>query len=210
MEMYDHYEDKGGELRYTHIWNHGSIHMGSLMGAETALFIKTGQGGTIYGHEDVFLRLAARVRAKYGFSVFVSATESDKKEVFEAEMRRVKETIPDPHSPIYCFGYSKGGLLVCWYGADEPRVRRILTVNAPLMINFHNRTLPAMRRFTENFTARDKLTMVYGTRDPSYPYVPFLRKRAQAEILEGADHNLIGSALTFSDMVEQWLLYDVR
>ena len=193
---------------YDEILTEGTIRIGVLMGSEAVLYVKTGQGGTIYGQDNHFLRMAEMVRERYGLSVFVSATENDRKEVFQTEMEWLRERIPNPHSPIYCFGYSKGGLITCWHGVEEPRVRRILTVNAPLMVNFHNRTVPALRTMAQRWPS-DGMTMVYGTLDPSYPFVPFLQNRARVEILEGTDHNMVGSPLSFFDMVERWLLFDV-
>ena len=199
----------GAAVEFDCVMTEGTVQMGALMGSEVLLFIKTGQGSGIYGYEKRYLRMAERVRAKYGLSVVVSATESDRREVYEREREWVRERFSDPEGSIYCFGVSKGGLIACWYWTEEPRVRRILTVNAPLMINYHNRTLPAIRRFTDDFTARDRLTMVYGTLDPSYPYVPFVRNRARVEILEGADHNLTDYPVKHLDLVERWLLFDV-
>jgi hypothetical protein len=47
----------------------------------------------------------------------------------------------------------------------------------------------------------DKLTMVYGSLDPSYKYVPFVEKRANVQIIDGADHNLSGSSITLLEII---------
>lgn len=180
-------------------------HIGYMQGSEKVLFIKGGQGGSIYGYRNRYLDLAARVRRKYGCSVFVAATSEDDKASHDGEMRTVRELVNDPAYRIYYLGISKGGLIGCWYGADEPRIRRIVTVNAPLMINFHNRTRPALKKLTG-----DRLTMVYGSRDPSYPYIPFVRNCAAVRILDGAGHNLENSPVSLSSLVEELLLFDLR
>ena len=197
------------------------LSVGMLYGSETILFIKTGQGGTVYGDELKYLHLGEWVRDTYGFSVMVSATELDRREDFQRDMDCVRELLPASRGDIYYLGVSKGGLIGCWYGAEEPRIRRILTVNAPLGINFHNRTAPALERLTAEglppaSPSANRLTMVYGTRDPSYRYLPFLRERLERldrfclKIAEGADHNLQGSAVSLTEMVEKWLLFDVK
>ena len=203
MERYDDRGARYCQTDYDQILSAGTIHMGVVKGERGLLFVKTGQGSTIYGQEHKYLELALWAREVYGLSVLVSATDLDKREIFEAEMAMVEEVLPDREGPIYFLGVSKGGLITCWYGVDQPRIKRILTVNAPLMINFHNRTLPALRKLAE-----DQLVMVYGTLDPSYKYLPFLQGRARVQVLEGADHNLVGSSATLLDLARDWLLYD--
>jgi hypothetical protein len=194
------------------------LSIGMIYGSGTVLFIKTGQGGTIYGDELKYLHLGEWVRDTYGFSVVVSATELDCREVFLRDMDWVRRLLPASEGDIYYLGVSKGGLIGCWYGAEEPRIRRVLTVNAPLGINFHNRTAPALEKLTAEglspCPSANRLTMVYGTRDPSYRYLPFLRERLERldrfglKIVEGADHNLQGSTVSLTEMVEKWLLFD--
>ena len=77
----------------------------------------------------------------------------------------------------------------------------MLSINAPLMINYHGKTLPGIKKL-----GSDRLTMIYGSLDPSYKYIPFVQKYAEVQIIEGADHNLIGSKLQLMDIVEAALL----
>ena len=159
--------------------------VGHIPGSEKVLFIKTGQGGSIYGRDYSYLRLGNEINDRLGFSVFVSATTVDTKDSFLMDISTVEQTLGREDFEIYYLGVSKGGLIGIWHGCDEPRIVRMVSVNAPLMINYHGKTLPGVKKL-----GRDRLTMVYGSLDPSYKYVPFVEKHANVRILEGEDHNL--------------------
>ena len=190
---------------YPEMYISDTVSMGYVPGTSQILFIKTGQGSTIYGDANKHLALASYVNEKYGCSVLVSATLGESKEVYQDEMRAVKQIVGVPHPRIYYLGISKGGLLGCWYGADNPNIKRLVSVNAPLMINFHNKTLPAIRAFS-----KERLTLLYGSRDPSYRYVPFVDRYANVITLEGSDHNLKGTSIRMQDIVDQYLLFDAE
>lgn len=175
--------------------------IGCIFGSRRVLMIKTGQGGSIYGDERKYLGLAWEIRRKYGFSVFVSATVTDSREVFEKDVRLMEALLGTREVEIYYLGVSKGGLIGVWYGADEPRIVRMLSINAPLMVNFHRKTVPGAIGL-----GRERLTMLYGSLDPSYGYIPFAEKYANIEIVEGADHNLKGSPVTLKELTLRYLL----
>lgn len=181
---------------FTRIIEENSIKMGYISGSDKVLFIKCGQGGSIYGYDNKYLKIACSVNEKYGYSVFVSETLNDKREVFQREMNIVK-TLVNKDCRINFLGVSKGGLLILWHCCDGINVKHITAINAPLMINFHNRTRPAIQRI-----GRENITMFYGTEDPSYSYVPFLASQVNIEIIQGADHNLVGGKISFEDIVE--------
>ncbi len=182
------------------ILTEGDITLGCIRGSERALFIKTGQGGTLYGDGDRYLKLAVDVRERLGYSVFVSRTVDDSLSTFLGEMRMIDEALGTEVREIYYLGFSKGGLIASWYAKEEPRIRRVLSVNAPLMVNFHNKTLPGIKALGE------RITMVYGTRDPSFPYVPFISRYTEPVILDGADHNLSGSERGIGELAYEYLL----
>lgn len=178
---------------FSQIIEENSIRMGYIPGSEKVLFIKCGQGGSIYGYENKYLGLAWYINEKYGCTVFVSEILSDCKEAYDREMQIVASLV-GKDCQIYCLGVSKGGLLTLWHGASNPLVKRIVTVNAPLMINFHNRTRPAIRAIP-----RDRLSMIYGTEDPSFKFVPFVSSIVDVKIIDGADHNLCGG---YTDIID--------
>jgi hypothetical protein len=169
--------------------------IGYLAGSERVFFLKTGQGGDICGYENKYLQLAHAMRQRFGCSVFVSTTVRDDRAAFDRDMQTVADVFGGASYEMDYLGVSKGGLIGCWYGIDEPNVRRIVTVNAPLMLNFHNRTLPVVKR-----CPRERLTMVYGSRDPSCPYLPFLQPHAQTRVIAGADHHLRGGSVTLAEL----------
>ena len=175
--------------------------IGYIPGSAKALFIKTGQGGSIYGYENGYLKSALEVNDKYGYSVFVSATTVDTKESFQEDITLVEELIGTPDFELYYLGVSKGGLIGIWHGCDEPRIVKMLSINAPLMINYHGKTLPGVLKL-----GIDKLVMIYGSLDPSFKYLPFVKKHANVSIIEGADHNLYGSNMTLLEIIEKLLL----
>ena len=174
---------------------------GYIHGSSKVLFIKTGQGGTIYGYENKYLDLAREVNEKYGWSVFVSATITDNKETYEHDMQLLEQCVGVAEYEVFYLGVSKGGLIGIWHGANDIKIKRMVAINAPLMINFHGKTLPGVRTL-----GKDKLTMVYGSLDPSYKYVPFVDKHANVQIIEGADHNLKNTDLNLLDIISNFLL----
>ena len=169
---------------YIKIIYNDQINIGYIPGSSNVLFVKTGQGGSIYGYENKYLDFATEVNKKYGYSVFVSATTSDSKEAYERDMQLLDQCLNTTEYEICYLGVSKGGLIGIWHGADNPKVKRMISVNAPLMINFHGKTLPCIKKL-----GKEKLTMVYGSLDPSYKYVSFVNKYANVQIIEGANHN---------------------
>ena len=185
---------------FDRIFTNEASRVGCILGSSRVLFIKTGQGGTIYGEGDRYLRLATYANTKYGCSVFVASTVSDGREEYDREMRLVRECSGTDDIDIYYLGFSKGGLIGCWYGAEEPSVKRLVSVNAPLMINFQNRTRPALRKFEKG-----RVTMVYGTLDPSYRYVEFLKDDATVRVIEGGDHRLSNVDFRFEQLVDALL-----
>lgn len=182
------------------IIEHEGACIGYMRGTSRVLFIKTGQGGSIYGYGDRYLDLALTVKESYGFSVFVSATEEDTRQSFERDISIIEEELGTPDFEIFYLGVSKGGLIGIWYGCDESRIVSLVSVNAPLMINYYKSTLPAIKKME-----RKKLTMIYGSLDPSYNYVPFASKYVDVRIVEGADHNFTGVPDAFFKIVRESL-----
>ena len=185
------------EKDFVNIITAEDMNVGYMPGSNKVLFIKTGQGGSIYGYENKYLDLAFEVNEKYGLSVFVSATTIDTKESFLRDIQTVEDTLGTTDFEIYYLGVSKGGLIGIWHGCDDPRIVRMVSINAPLMINYHGKTLPGIKKL-----GTDKLTMVYGSLDPSYKYLPFVEKYTNIQIIKGADHNLRGYTDVLSKIID--------
>jgi hypothetical protein len=173
------------EKDFVNIITAEDLTIGCIPGSNKVLFIKTGQGGTIYGYDHKYLDLAIQVNEKYGYSVFVSSTTIDTKESFQNDIKIIEECLKTSDFEIYYMGVSKGGLIGIWYGCDEPKIIKMVSINTPLMINYHGKTLPGVQKL-----GTDKLTMIYGSLDPSYKYVPFIQKHANVQIIKGEGHNI--------------------
>lgn len=178
-------KDFGMEKDFEKIITAEDITIGYISGSDNVLFIKTGQGGSIYGDRNGYLALGNEINDRYGFSVFVSATTVDTRESFLRDIQIVEEVLGRRDLKIYYLGVSKGGLIGIWHGCDEDRIVRMISINAPLMINYHGKTLPGIKKL-----GTDRLTMVYGSLDPSYKYIPFAEKHAKIKVLEGEGHNI--------------------
>ena len=188
------------EINYEKIFNSTVERIGYISGSNKVLFIKGGQGGSVFGDENRYLKLALFAREKYGCSVFVAETHEDSRHVYDHEMKLVFENVSgDPE--IYYLGVSKGGLIGIWYAQYNPRIKKLASINAPLMINFHNKTRPALKKLN----AAD-VTMIYGSRDASYNFVPFIKDNAIVKLLDGADHNLKNSPIGFTELIDEVLL----
>ena len=184
---------------FTQVYTGEGMTVGYIPGFSKVLFIKTGQGGTIYGYENKYLDLAIKVNKQYGWAVFVSATTIDTRESFQRDIQTIEKCLGTSEFEISYLGVSKGGLVGMWYGCDEPRIKKMVSINAPLMINYHGKTLPGVKKL-----GIDNLLMVYGSLDPSYKYVPFVDKYANVQVINGADHNLSNSQLDLFDLVTSY------
>ena len=132
-------------MNYDYTVNNDDISCGVIVGDNKIVFIKTGQGGSIYGYENKYLNLAVWVKEQYGCSVVVSSTSMDTQDAYDYDMNFL-EQIAGENIEVYYLGVSKVGLIGCWYGLDDKRIKRMTTVNAPLMINYHNKTLPGIKK----------------------------------------------------------------
>ena len=186
---------------FTQVYTGEDMTVGFIPGSSRVLFIKTGQGGTIYGYENKYLDLAIKVHEQYGWSVFVSATSIDTKESFQRDIQTIEKCLSTSDFEISYLGVSKGGLIGIWHGCDEPRIKKMVSINAPLMINYHGKTLPGVKKL-----GADKILLVYGSLDPSYKYVPFVDKHANVQIINGADHNLSNEKNILFDILQQFII----
>ena len=69
------------------------------------------------------------------------------------------------------------------------------------MVNFYNKTLPAVKKL-----GGERISLIYGSLDPSYKFAPFIEKYASVCIIDGADHGLSSPDLDFNAIVINWLI----
>ena len=165
---------------------------------DRVVFIKAGLGGGHYGCEQKYLRIAHRLRDKYGYSVIVGSNPNDgnshtmiDKAMLDGFVDAEKITLPR----FSFFGHSNGGIKGLELAASGICFDRMVLVNTPLMINYHK-----TKRMIGQIP-NTQITMVYGEYDPSFDYIPFFDgKFNNVSVLKipGADHN-------FSDMLDDFI-----
>ena len=178
------------------------IEFGVVRGNAKTVFIKAGLGGNFSGYEDKYLMMARRLNERYGCGVIAVSNPQDGCTHTEWDRAILEKYISDNSitSPeLYFFGNSNGcikGLDLAFSGV---RFGKMLLVNMPLMINMQK-----IKRYISSLSDTD-ISLVYGTRDASYPYILFLRgKFANLKILtvSGADHNFGGMCEEFVGLCE--------
>ena len=162
----------------------GAISYGVVDGNENVVFIKAGAGGSHIGYENKYLHMAHALHERDGATVICASNPSDElsRKYDAAVLRDITENMK---SPTFKFiGASKGATLGLTELSEQVHFEKLLLINMPLMLNFHKMIK----------TVRDKdVIFVYGERDPSLPYVPFLKKYTEnIMIIEGADHQFKG------------------
>lgn len=180
----------------------GLIH-GNNRGCHRVVIIKAGAGGNCIGAEEKYLKMAQLLHDTYGCTVLcLSNYASDSFERGDAAV--IRELIAEMGGEVelYYVGNSNGstqGLLSATQYFD---FRRMVLVNMPLMMNFHKIKEALNRADTE-------IRFVYGEKDPSISYVPFLRNAGQKEgnlarveivTVKGADHNFAGMTDVFMEL----------
>ena len=177
------------------------VEFGLMEGPRGLLIVKTGSGGSIYGHENKYLALAYRIAGRHQFSVIVSdnplgvAPEENMAITMAVAARHIASL--KSGVPVYYFGVSKGGQYGAMYGYRYPFVQKWLLVNMPLMINWHKSEAGLMKMSSEQ-----EVTLAFGERDPSYRYSELIdmlhKENIKRVVIPAADHN-------FSQMVDEFI-----
>ncbi|MBQ8404392.1 MAG: alpha/beta hydrolase [Clostridia bacterium] len=173
------------------------IEYGSIHGNNTLFFIKVGNGGSIYGDEDKYLRISQKIHSDYGCSVLVSGNpvEMHIKDAIVLDFEFIKENFPYI-AEVNAFGHSNGGQMLVSYAYMYPIIKNVLAVNVPLMINLH-KTKEGIEKFTGN-----KIHMIYGEKDPSFRYIKILDSKLSLKFgystVENANH-------MFENMVDEFI-----
>jgi pimeloyl-ACP methyl ester carboxylesterase len=179
------------------------IEYGLIHGNDRIVIIKAGAGGSHIGYEEKYLKIARRLRDTHGCTVLcLSNYASDSFARGDAAVIRKLIAEMGGEVELYYIGNSNGstqGLLDATQYFD---FRRMVLVNMPLMMNFH--------KIKEALTRADtEIRFVYGEKDPSISYVPFLRNAGQKEgnlarveivTVKGADHNFVGMTDVFMEL----------
>lgn len=165
------------------------VHIGIVNGNNTILLIIPGFKSDIYGYNKRYLKLSKKINKNNKVTVVICSNP------FELENPLVdliefieKIIVKSKKYSIYYFGFSKGGTIGVQYGTLEKKIKRMVLVNTPLMINYH-KTKDGMLRFKG-----ERMTFIYGSLDPSYKFSGLItlepRDNIKLLILREMDHNV--------------------
>jgi pimeloyl-ACP methyl ester carboxylesterase len=179
------------------------IEYGLIYGNNRVIIIKAGAGGSHIGYEEKYLKIARRLYETHGCTVLcLSNYASDSFE--RGDVAVIRELLAGMGGEIqlYYVGNSNGSTQGLLNATQYFDFRRMVLVNMPLMMNFH--------KIKEALTVADtEIRFVYGEKDPSISYVPFLRNAGQKEgnlaqveivTVKGADHNFAGMTDAFMEL----------
>lgn len=196
------------EFMFDKITVKNGIEYGIVNGNDKLFFVKVGNGGGIYGYENKYLKISGLIHEKYGCSVLVSSNplEISVKESVAFDFDFIEENFPSA-SEVAAFGNSQGGKMLVAYAYMCPKIKSVLAVNAPLMINLH-KTKAGIKNFEG-----DMIHMIYGEKDPSYPYVEILRSSISPKFsystVKNADHKFTNMLEEFISLPERFL-FDIQ
>ena len=183
------------------------IDYGIIKGDEIIVFIKAGRNGSIYGYQNKYLEMANAINKKYGYTVICSSNPFNETNPLDNAMKFIEDYCNEQKikkSKIYYMGHSNGALIGAWFGSKYPKIKRMLLINGPLMLNWH-KTKDGIKTFTG-----ERMTFVYGSLDPSIKYTgliePFVNETVKLEIIEGQDHHFSKDTFEFKELPERFLL----
>ena len=191
-------------MNYDDIKRYDGIDYGFIEGNHQIVFIKVGLGGSYLGYENKYLRMAHRLKEKYGCSVIVASNPHDGKSHADMDKQMLEEYILSRKlgsAEIFFFGNSNGGIKGLELANAGVAFKKMILVNMPLMINFHK-----TRKYILAIPGTE-IVAIYGGQDPSFPYLPFIRERfanLKAFTFPNADHNFKGfldDFINFSDLL---------
>ena len=176
------------------------IGYGLIHGNSRIVIIKAGAGGNYIGSEEKYLKMARLLRDTYGCTVLCLSNYAGDS-FARGDVAVIRELIAEMGDEVelYYVGNSNGSTQGLLTATKYFAFRRMVLVNMPLMLNFHKIKEALNRADTE-------IRFVYGEKDPSISYVPFLRNasskegnlaRAEIVTVDGADHNFAGMTDAF-------------
>ena len=179
------------------------IGYGLIHGNDRIVIIKAGAGGSYIGYEEKYLKMAQLLHDTHGCTVLcLSNYASDSFECGDVAVIRELLAGMGGEIQLYYVGNSNGSTQGLLNATQYFDFRRMVLVNMPLMMNFHKIKEALNRADTE-------IRFVYGEKDPSISYVPFLRNagqkkgnlaRAEIVTVKGADHNFAGMTDVFMEL----------
>ena len=181
--------------------NGASVNYGVMFGNESIVFIKGGAGSSCYGYEDKYLRMARRVNDKSGYTVITASNPGPKIDTYSLDKILIDNYILQNELKSYSLslvGSSNGAYQNIFLASISEKVKKIVCVNMPLMLNFQKST-------TRLDTLRDiEKIFVYGSLDPSVKFIPHLCAKniegLSVKTVKNADHNFKGMLDSFIEL----------
>lgn len=171
------------------------IEYGVIEGNNTVVFIKVGQDGSHIGYNNKYVKMASMINNKYGCTVITSSNPFDGNNPLDNDLEVIDDVMMIKEYEIYYLGFSNGGIIGLQFGTNYEKIKKIISVNAPLMINYH-KTKDGILKFKGK-----ELTLVYGSKDQSFRYVPLLdgidNSKMKVVILENEDHHISRDSKNF-------------
>lgn len=194
-------------VEYDATLSYHEMNFGLMEGKTGLLIVKTGSGGSIYGKDNKYLRLSEQIKLVYGASVIVS---DNPLEISPAENMALTMAVAERYqkesaiNPVYYFGVSKGGQYAAMFAYQYQWVTKWLALNMPLFINWH-----CSRQGLEQLPQSQQMFLLFGDRDPSYPYAEIVdalkKENIKKVIVPNADHNFSSSVEEFTTLPEKYL-----
>lgn len=171
---------------------------GIVSGGEDVFFIKTEVNSSIYGYQNKYLKIAKRISYKYGLTVIVANNFSDV--TLENDFNNLENYLK---GNIYFMGVSNGAAQAIQSEAVSSRIKKMLLVNIPLMINLH-KTKEGIKNY------KGRLICVFGSKDPSFNYLPLIQdfRNVNVAVVPNQDHNF-SNGDEFLYLPEKYLFGDL-
>ena len=182
----------------------GGIEYSILRGGHKIVFIKTGLGMDRIEPHSKYVTMAQRLHETDGCGVVVATNPNDGVSHAESDRLMLERCLEESGiciPELFFLGNSNGGVKGLELTAHGVTFQKMILVNMPLMINFH-RTKGYISRIPQT-----AILAVYGERDPSVSYVPFLDGKFENVMVmrvPGADHNFQGMDDAFIGLSD-WL-----
>ena len=171
---------------------------GIVSGGEDVFFIKTEANSSIYGYQNKYLKIAKRISYKYGLTVIIANNSSDV--TLENDFSNLEDYLK---GNIYFMGVSNGAAQAIQSEAVSSRIKKMLLVNIPLMINLH-KTKEGIKNY------KGRLICVFGSKDPSFNYLPLIQdfRNVNVAVVPNQDHNF-SNGDEFLYLPEKYLFGDL-
>ena len=192
-------------MEYDATLSYRGMNFGLMEGKDTLLIVKTGSGGNIYSNK--YLKLSERIKLMYNAAVIVSdnplnvCPEENLALTLEiAKNYQKKNSI----NLVYYFGVSKSGQYAAMFAYKYKWITKWIALNMPIFINWHR-----SKQGLEQLSQSQQMFLIFGEKDPSYPYVEIIdtlkKENIKKIIVPNADHNFSSSIEEFIMLPEKYL-----